>query len=197
MTCEQCRKHFSYKYDLGQYTSDSTTSSSPWTLPLGTRLTCSQRHAVCSPCLYQHVASRLGTNTMPGGPLSPAGAIMSPVIGCLTCGEEISDEEALRVLPSHLIEPWCERKSQPIRIPSIMACPNPSCMGQIMQPEAWDNRAQQSCLACGTFVCVHCRSPWHNGMSCGKYQKQAQSPATLKKSIWSSSGESILSEAHC
>ncbi|KAJ6571684.1 hypothetical protein B0H19DRAFT_936268 [Mycena capillaripes] len=163
-TCGICMEAFQPTYS--PYTASLSANSSS-RLQFGLRLPCPQQHAYCVGCLISYIESKLD----PEGKGGNSGIIVFP-IRCPECPitdfmDGISDEIAARVLGSEKMVLWDHQKLLN-SIPHIY-CPNPKCSAIVQTPED-TNDPQAVCPFCQLLLCVACRIPWHQGISCEDYQ---------------------------
>ncbi|CAH8267527.1 unnamed protein product [Arabidopsis lyrata] len=126
-------------------------------------------HLFCSACMKRHIEVQLLEGSVP----------RCPHYGCksnLTLGS------CAHLLSPKLREMW-ERKIREDSIPVWVRvyCPNPTCSILMSKTEIskWTREAEVRrccCIKCGEPLCINCRVPWHNNLSCNEYKRLHPNP---------------------
>ncbi|KAK4705859.1 hypothetical protein P7C70_g352, partial [Phenoliferia sp. Uapishka_3] len=113
-------------------------------------------HTYCISCLSGYIQSKIedtvATTVFP--------------IRCPECTFELSDDLAARVLGQQNLEGWYYR--QLLDSTPAVFCPNSRCSARVV-PNT-DGESQAECPSCHQFMCVECKTQWHNGYNCVQFQ---------------------------
>ncbi|KAF8320928.1 hypothetical protein DL93DRAFT_2073732 [Clavulina sp. PMI_390] len=129
---------------------------------LGTKLSCPERHAFCTNCLCRYVQGKFDAARLPKKVFP---------IGCPGCTETvwpISDQDADRILPYAMLQQWKDLKYQDENF--LMFCPNPRCSVPLVGAAPTGGKIMAKCGACRTYVCIACKTSFHSGITCARYQ---------------------------
>ncbi|KAL1746746.1 hypothetical protein HDZ31DRAFT_33531 [Schizophyllum fasciatum] len=147
----------------------SASANSSTKLPFGIRLPCPGAHAYCIDCLNSHIKSKLDPNN--DGTGAGPSAVVFP-IRCPECALEdwpsgITDDVARRVLSEKGLVMWHTQRLLD-SLPKLY-CPNKQCSALVQAHEDPDEPMAE-CPSCMQSMCIPCRVPWHQDLSCEEFQ---------------------------
>ncbi|GAA5887000.1 hypothetical protein JCM16303_003085 [Sporobolomyces ruberrimus] len=118
-------------------------------------------HVACLDCFGSYVENKLDDRTAKAFPLK-----------CfeVACAHELTDEDAIHGLGPENLDVWHYRKLANAVPPFY--CPNRACSVDILRHEQDedDTDPRAECPSCKVAMCIACKSPWHEGYTCERYQ---------------------------
>ena len=129
-------------------------------------------HRFCFSCMKEHVRFKLLYGMLPA----------CPRIGCTTM---LTVEGSKALVPPPLLEKMAQRiRERQIPEGDRIYCPYPKCSALMSLSEVQGScsskcnhggrtckdAALRKCVRCGGSLCIRCKVPWHERMSCREYQ---------------------------
>lgn len=117
-------------------------------------------HVFCSECVKRHIEVRL---------------LEGSLIRCLIyrCASLLTYGSCVNILTPRLKEMWEHRiKEDSIPVTNRVYCQNPRCSALTSETElSISTGLRRFCVKCGEPFCINCKAPWHNNMSCDRYNR--------------------------
>ncbi|KAI0340375.1 hypothetical protein BDW22DRAFT_1486226 [Trametopsis cervina] len=142
--------------------------STSTTRPFGVAIPCPGDHQYCQECLVFYIKLKIDPN---GDGRGNPNTIVFPIVcpGCSIADEGggLTDEIASRILSEKDFQIW--RRQRLLDSRPRVYCPNKQCSVLVQNHEDTVG-PQVECLACHHLMCIPCRSPWHDNLTCQQYQ---------------------------
>ncbi|KAH9310828.1 hypothetical protein KI387_025863 [Taxus chinensis] len=129
------------------------------------------QHRYCYGCLTKFIESKLADSSVPACPHDG-------------CESTLMPQDCQKFLGYKLMEIF--KQFLEIADDNVVYCPYQDCSEIMMKTKTLKHHSTNSirCTHCSRFLCIDCRVPWHEGMSCGDYEQSSDIHLLAGKHGW-------------